>query len=108
MAGRTPQLRLGIDASWLPFPNSRDEQAATAASAPPRRRADRKRLKVRMRPVGATQLERSTGRRQIRPAGPAARHHVHARAPARPGLHPPYLDFLIVILARRDGPNRRA
>ena len=38
---------------------------------------------------------------------PAPRHHVDARTPAIPRLHPPLPDFPIVILAHKGGPQPR-
>ncbi len=99
-----PQLRLGVDASWPPF-EFRDEQGRY--HRPQRRlcRADRKAPEGAHAPRGATQLERGTGRRQI---GQLDLLPGIMSTPERQrdlAFTRPYLDFPIVILARRDGPQ---
>lgn len=99
-----PQLRLGIDASWPPF-EFRDEQGRYSGLSAAYVELIEKRLKVRMRPVEPRSWSEvlagaRSGQLDLLPGIMSTPERQRDLAFTRP-----YLDFPIVILARRDGPQ---
>ena len=99
-----PQLRLGIDASWPPF-EFRDEQGRYSGLSAAYVELIEKRLKVRMRPVEPRSWSEvlagaRAGQLDLLPGIMSTPERQRDLAFTRP-----YLDFPIVILARRDGPQ---
>ncbi|MDH0895864.1 MULTISPECIES: EAL domain-containing protein [unclassified Pseudomonas] len=101
-----PQLRLGIDPSWPPF-EFRDEQGRYSGLSASYVRLIEERLKIRMQPVASNDWSEVLARAQ------------EGRVDLLPGIMStperqrdlaftrPYLDFPIVILAHRSGPQPR-
>ncbi|MDN6856769.1 EAL domain-containing protein [Pseudomonas sp. CAN2814] len=98
-----PSLRLGVDASWPPF-EFRDAEGRYQGLAPGYIRLISEKLKIKLEPVEPTSwsdvLQQARDNRiDLLPGVMATPSRLDYLAFTRP-----YLDFPIIILARKDGP----